>query len=38
VEFAGSPMGMGWNPAALRIIGDRPGQPAGPWHPYVGAT
>lgn len=38
IEIDGSHMGMGWNPAVLRIIGDRLGQPAGPWRPYVGAT
>jgi pimeloyl-ACP methyl ester carboxylesterase len=36
IEIHGSHIGMGWNKAALRIIGDRLAQPRGRWQPYTG--
>lgn len=38
IEVDGSHMGMGWNREVLNIVADRLGQPAGPWHPYVGSA
>lgn len=34
IEVRSSHIGMGWNPAVLRIVTDRLGQPQGNWQPY----
>ena len=34
VEVRGSHCGLGWNPAALKVIADRLSQPEGAWQPY----
>ncbi|MDO9359637.1 MAG: hypothetical protein Q7T70_11660 [Polaromonas sp.] len=34
IEVRSSHIGMGWNPAVLRIITDRLGQPRENWQPY----
>lgn len=34
IEVTGSHIGLGWNPAALRIIADRLAQRSGQWKPY----
>ena len=35
VEVRGSHIGMGWNPAVLRVVADRLAQRPGHWQPYV---
>jgi hypothetical protein len=35
IEIQGSHIGMGWNKAALRIVGDRLAQRPGQWQPYA---
>ena len=35
IEISGSHIGMGWNPAALRIVADRLAQPPGQWRPFA---
>jgi predicted alpha/beta hydrolase family esterase len=34
IEIKGSHIGMGWNPAVLRVVADRLGQAPGHWRPY----
>ncbi len=34
IEISGSHIGMGWNPAVLRIVADRLAQRPGSWQPY----
>lgn len=34
LEVSGSHVGLGWNRAVLRIVGDRLAQPPGRWHRY----
>ena len=38
IEINGSHIGMGWNPAVLRIVGDRLGQHPASWQPYTHAA
>ena len=35
IEVPGSHMGMGWNPAVMKVVADRLGQCVGQWRPYV---
>lgn len=35
VEIQGSHIGMGWNPAALRVVADRLAQQPGRWQPFT---
>lgn len=35
IEVRGSHLGMGWNPAVLKVVADRLAQPAGRWAPYA---
>jgi pimeloyl-ACP methyl ester carboxylesterase len=37
VEVRGSHIGLGWNPAVLRVVADRLAQRPGHWRPYVAA-
>lgn len=38
IEVHGSHLGMGWNPAVLRVVADRLAQRPGQWRPYAGAA
>jgi len=38
VEVRGSHIGLGWNPAVLRVVADRLAQRPGHWLPYAGET
>ena len=35
IEVPRSHMGMGWNPAVMKVVADRLGQRVGQWRPYV---
>jgi hypothetical protein len=35
IEVTGSHIGMGWNPAVLKVVADRLGQRVGQWRPYT---
>ena len=35
IEIDGSHIGMGWNPATLRVVADRLAQRPGHWRPYI---
>ena len=35
IEIPGSHIGMGWNPAVLRVVADRLAQRPGDWQPYA---
>lgn len=35
IEIQGSHIGMGWNPAVLRVVADRLAQQRGKWQPFV---
>ena len=34
IEVPGSHIGMGWNPAVMKVVADRLGQRMGQWRPY----
>ena len=38
IEVQGSHIGMGWNPAVLRVVGDRLAQRPGGWQPYAASA
>ena len=35
IEVASSHIGMGWNPAVLKVVADRLGHRLGQWRPYT---
>ena len=37
-EVNGSHIGMGWNPAVMKVVADRLAQPAADWQPYAHAA
>ena len=35
IEVPGSHIGMGWNPAVMKVVADRLGERVRQWRPYV---